>query len=249
MVLDEEKASTLLWILSDFVFDWEGPIDVKRAEFTGYSKFLYVDSYLSGLPYLADKDTLYASLKIFLTIFTGMPGYFDYDPHRINEVHIAEARKHDLSATAPKTCNPSDVALTGDPVSQIVKDRVSSYVEPLIEAHQDKLFYFFLPPAPLASYSYLLSCDRATFASRLATEDYFLERLTPYKNVRFYDFRTFPELARDDGFSDFRHFTPALAKEMLSLFSRDEGRVIPEMVRLQTSKVISLAESAPVFAK
>lgn len=242
------KVQTVLWVLSDFAFMWEGPVDATR-ELDGFSAALYGKGVFAGLPYLFNKNTLSSSLTVFFTLFWDVPNYEDYQPERLNEKHIVKRLAKNLAATRPPACFPSAGEVPDRVASQVVKDRLNLYVERLVAAHPDKLFYFLVPPIPMASYSYYLACDREAFANKLGIDEYFAERLTRYPNARFFDFRTFPRLARDEGFVDFRHFSPEAAAEMLALIAKDEGRPVPETVALQRDRVLALAETAPPLAR
>lgn len=242
------KPRTVLWVFSDFSFSWDGAVDAS-AQTDGLADALYGSSAWAGLPYLASQSILVSSLRVTFSTLLGVPNYETFRAQDLNQFQLPVLPAGGLAATRPSACYPIAGEVPDRPASQIVRDRITRYVERVVAAHPQKLFYLVISPIPLSSYSYYLACDREALAHKLGIDAYLGERLTPYKNVRLYDFRTFHHLARDEGFVDFRHFTPEVAAEMLSMLARDEGRLVPETVASQRAKILELAATAPPFEK
>lgn len=118
-----------------------------------------------------------------------------------------------------------------NPISDEEVSRIHAVIDrnllPIIEAHPETTFYFFVPPYSIYNWEGLRK--NGAIQRRADIERTIFEAFFPYENVRLYSFYEEYDMVCDlDNYKDLEHYSGEVNSRILQWMAADEHRITPE---------------------
>lgn len=235
-VLRAGKARRVLLALDPFACRG----DTRRL---GHGRKMPVALYSPGaaghLVYLANVDTLAASLKVLRRSWAGGERrQFDLERYGSEEgtpVFSREAVLADWRAGAP-----GRVQVRCEHDARLLAGNARTHLVPLLAGHPGTAFWVILPP-----YSALLWADnlrKGVLEDALAFRRSFFEAACHFPNVRIFDFQADEVVTDLDQYRDVVHYGAGVSERILGQMAAGQGILTPESLEESERRLRALAE-------
>ena len=191
-------------------------VDEYGAYYFPIPEYLYDDNPFNDVNYLLNKDVAFRALKTLMKNFTGQVG-------NIDECYKWESdfsKDLALSSVSWDMINWAEPHFEQHYLDNARKNFVTN-VEPHIAEHPDTEFYIFFPPYSILWWNMKLS--DGTLDTFLATEEYLIEELLEYDNVKLFGLQSMEEVITNlDNYKDYNHYSPEINDQIMNIFAGDE---------------------------
>lgn len=208
----------------------------QAAAYDELPEHLYDDNVLNDLPYLLNKEVI---LRYILAPHENTAMKDAYIFWNTTVFSREEALKHYALPTEQD-------AKAADAYLDNIDANLQEHVLPYVEGMPDTEFVFFFPPYSTLYWNTAMA--EGNLDAYLTAEEYLIEKLMAYPNVKVYYFRDEYEVITDwNRYSDYYHYDKAVNDYMTECMAGEERRLLPENVAetIETFRTY-LQENLPV---
>lgn len=200
---------------------------IQPADKTGYPlpEYVYSRSLKNDATYLLNLDVFYHfSVKNLIGTMRGKKeGPVETEPDHPEGPYSWETVLSSFAVEDLADLEPADTAA----FHANTIDNLKENLLPVIEAHPDTQFVFFLPPYSVLYWEKQLALG--TFEPMMDSIRMIIEACLQYENVTIYQFMWEEETITDlDNYRDIMHYSPAIASEILEGIADGKNRVTIE---------------------
>ncbi len=185
--------------------------------------YLYNDSYFDDLSYLLNLDIFYH--HTVNNVLGTLQGNASSAERRGNTLHGNFSRECLLGSYSRPPVTQQQTSF--EDYREAVDANLTRNLLPLIEAHQDTHFTFFLVPFSVLYWDSDLR--RGRFDAVMDATAYIMDRLLDYENVEIFFYQDHWDIATNlDNYKDYSHYGPWINSYMTQAMASGEGRVTKE---------------------
>lgn len=194
-----------------------------------YPEYLYDDSLWNDVYYIFNGDILCRkTIPAMIRTLKGEPAKsFDF---YINQYGEAGSREGVLSTF--ERSRPMEAAVDEQETKQILADlenNLQKNVIDIIEANPDITFYLFFPPYSILWWDNYNQYGGGRLERRIQLEEYAIDKLLPYDNVRLFSFTSNHEWICDlDNYGDYEHYTSESCAQLMKWMRNGEYELTEE---------------------
>lgn len=200
-----------MWLVADK--DWEG--------YEEYPDYLLDDVWWNDTNYLYNKEILWKDVlpEIVRTVQGKPADEFDDYTSEASAGRLAVIENYERPPKAQKPVGQEET----DGLFEMMENSLKQNVLSVIADYPDVTFYIFFPPYSICWWDSLDRSGKEVLMRRIDMEEYAIEHLLSYDNVRLFSFFNNHELICDlDHYADEAHYAGSVSSQILAWMKEGE---------------------------